>query len=1397
MPSPTESASAADTQEPERERSRERGRPEGTETGGTERVGTTSRQRTVPASSSAADRAVDNSRLETLENQLLQLSGMVSRLLLSQSSGSAPPMPPSFQGPTLGENVQGTGTVREGTCPPGTPTQPVGPPADPDPFGPALEGTAQQVQGRLENSPPSIHVSSQGQGQQGTALGGDDNPFRRSEKWMPSVPSPEHTKWKSRPQEVEGFQQWVFALATWAGCGSNEYPREILYSVKHATAISWGNFSSAMITRSIRLLSIVKDAFQDHARASLIISNYEESLGRVNACGYEALRPLAREFSVKTRAEMLFFRRRVTEGSFKGATIPETVRMIEAELFKYNRLKEITDPSVNMKDLDIHEPDKVLLLLRCLPEPCRQHLTLFVPDESFSSYCAAALKYESQQRAWTELNSKPIANMNEKGFEKGTGKSKGKKGKGKDSNGKGSKGKQNESKGTGKQSGKGEQKETRTCFQCGERGHLAGKCPQKKTKGAKGEKGNSKGKNKGNGKKSFSKGKGKRATELSDAEAEPGAEPSEGGDGWSELEYDGEAGGRLSCCFGPSFLQPCFQKVQFGPVLPSCFEKQPLKPRLKHHCIPWFLLWIVSVFSMLFLAANFWKWKPNFVDPFLVSSYVHNSEPQYWLVDSGASRTVIAESAVSQYKSLKERTLAEPLLFHTADAGEVRVSHQRGAMNADFRNQLDERTEPIVQADFFYVTVRDHNSGTAHCWQYIALVESMTGMIGCSYLHDNVDKTVANMTRFFSALGVSHEMQIDCKVDAEKGLETLLKRLPFRLRINHAAPQAHQSVGACERTVRRFKESCACIRSDMRSNGIDLQPTSKAFESLFFYVVQTHNHFNVGGDEQNSRRSPHQLVVQRDSAMPLCSVFGSVVFAKVTDALKEKVEEGTRYIPAAYLFPSFGHQAHELSTMLNSEIYTFRSEIKLLDKITWETTFAPDVTKRITPNSKSDYGKAETTPQDSDVGLTEVLHFPPQVPQPAQPSGPAAVGDDRMDVRDDETTYTPSLAPDDVDMADVEQDDVEGQQMDISALTSRLTPPPEECIDFATPCGILFPIFVPKTGEKLSSEEFQLCNQKVFLIRPTSAVSEDGESVFSVQQAKDGRRTELQAMHDLKFGKIIGREAATMLAKKYNCKIIPCRWVITEKVVQVGDATETICRARCVAQQVAAHETSASNLGISSNTPTLESFRSMIALAADCDLFVGCLDISTAFLNSELPRTRQVVKLPADVSMKPDEYEPTFVDLTSALNGLRVASNSWMLLANKLLGAVGLTNNRADPCVFAGMIYGKPDLACCVMIYVDDLLVIGRTEKCVHLIKEALARKVKTKLTGLLSDSSGDGGRITCLGRKITRHKGDTRLFMRIDPQYLQPVFTEFDVKATMVPPNIATELETGCGSFR
>ena len=173
---------------------------------------------------------------------------------------------------------------------------------------------------------------------------------------------------------------------------------------------------------------------------------------------------------------------------------------------------------VNVKGLEFVEADKVLLLLRALPPQCRQCIVLNAPDESFSAYVESALRYEAQQRIWSDLNGKPIAALNAPGDKgkgtdskgKGKGKDKAKEGKGSDTRGK----------------GKGGSDETRTCFTCGQRGHLSVDCPSRGKGKSKGDAGKDRQKGKGSSGKSSEKGKkgdakghgkpkGKRATEFS------------------------------------------------------------------------------------------------------------------------------------------------------------------------------------------------------------------------------------------------------------------------------------------------------------------------------------------------------------------------------------------------------------------------------------------------------------------------------------------------------------------------------------------------------------------------------------------------------------------------------------------------------------------------------------------------------------------------------------------------------------------------------------------------------------------------------------------------------------------------------------------------------------------
>ena len=134
----------------------------------------------------------------------------------------------------------------------------------------------------------------------------DDNPFRRSEKWMPPVPTPALQDWKTRPTEIVGFIEWVTSLASWTGLGSNAYPTEIMATLKEREPLGWHRLTSAQVTRSVRLMSILKLCFENSAKASLVIRNYEEAKGFQRCCGFECLRLLAKEYAIKTRTELLF-----------------------------------------------------------------------------------------------------------------------------------------------------------------------------------------------------------------------------------------------------------------------------------------------------------------------------------------------------------------------------------------------------------------------------------------------------------------------------------------------------------------------------------------------------------------------------------------------------------------------------------------------------------------------------------------------------------------------------------------------------------------------------------------------------------------------------------------------------------------------------------------------------------------------------------------------------------------------------------------------------------------------------------------------------------------------------------------------------------------------------------
>ena len=122
-------------------------------------------------------------------------------------------------------------------------------------------------------------------------------------------------KWSTREQEVAGFADCVVSLQSWATLASVVFAEEIGMCVRWPDTIWQHSLNEEQKTRSVRLYGLLKAAFLDHARATLMIQAFSEglpldgfladparSLGNVN-CGYELLRQLAQQFSLRSRAE--------------------------------------------------------------------------------------------------------------------------------------------------------------------------------------------------------------------------------------------------------------------------------------------------------------------------------------------------------------------------------------------------------------------------------------------------------------------------------------------------------------------------------------------------------------------------------------------------------------------------------------------------------------------------------------------------------------------------------------------------------------------------------------------------------------------------------------------------------------------------------------------------------------------------------------------------------------------------------------------------------------------------------------------------------------------------------------------------------------------------------------
>ena len=280
------------------------------------------------------------------------------------------------------------------------------PPPPPAPIHRVATGTAPEVPSTSTPTPAAERAESKSD---------EKDIFSRADKWLPAMPTPDFKKWSvNRQEEILCFSEYVLQLRSWVALGSDVFALEIEQALRWPTELRTASLSKGAQVRSARLLAILQQVCASYPRADMLLRAYIEGVGadgvyqiHRGTSGFEALRILGKEFSLRSRAEASFFRAEVLKKSFRGESnataVSDIVRKLDVELSRYRKLVETLPTSHSRDGLEIQSADLTLILLRSLPAGARDYVMLHASDESFPSLRAAALRYEGQQRLFMEL----------------------------------------------------------------------------------------------------------------------------------------------------------------------------------------------------------------------------------------------------------------------------------------------------------------------------------------------------------------------------------------------------------------------------------------------------------------------------------------------------------------------------------------------------------------------------------------------------------------------------------------------------------------------------------------------------------------------------------------------------------------------------------------------------------------------------------------------------------------------------------------------------------------------------------------------------------------------------------------------------------------------------------
>ena len=133
----------------------------------------------------------------------------------------------------------------------------------------------------------------------------------------------------------------------------------------------------------------------------------------------------------------------------------------------------------------------------------------------------------------------------------------------------------------------------------------------------------------------------------------------------------------------------------------------------------------------------------------------------------------------------------------------------------------------------------------------------------------------------------------------------------------------------------------------------------------------------------------------------------------------------------------------------------------------------------------------------------------------------------------------------------------------------------------------------------------------------------------------------------------------------------------------------------------------------------------MIALAAENDLKLHQMDVTTAFLNGEL---KEEVYMKQPEGFIEEGQEHLVCRLKRSIYGLKQSPRCWNSALDVQLKEMGFAQSTSDPYVYMST-EGEMFV---IAVYVDDIVLAGKTDERIAEVKKPLSERFKVKDMGNL-----------------------------------------------------------------